>query len=60
MCLLCLFYLYLMMREFSLSVAQPSQVADTRKEEKTIIEDPTGVGPGGEAPMPKLAKDFPY
>jgi hypothetical protein len=25
---------------------------------KTIIEDPAGVGPGGEAPMLKLAKNF--
>jgi hypothetical protein len=25
---------------------------------KTIIEDPAGVGPGGEAPMLKLAKNL--
>ena len=48
----------LMMREFSSSVAQPSRVVDTCKEEKTIIEDPAEVGLGGEAPMLKLAKNL--
>ena len=47
-----------MMREFSSSVAQPSRVVDTCKEEKTIIEDPARVGPGGKAPMLKLAKNL--
>ena len=47
-----------MMREFSSLVAQPSRVVNTYKEENTIIEDPTGVGPGGEAPMLKLGKNL--
>ena len=48
----------LMMCEFSSSIAQPSRVVDTCKEEKTIIKDPVGVGLGGEALMLKLAKNL--
>jgi hypothetical protein len=47
-----------MMCEFSSSVAQPSRVVDTYKEEKTIIEDPVGVGPGGKVSMLQLAKNL--
>ena len=32
--------------------------SSTPAKKKIIIEDPTGVGPGGEAPMLKLANNF--
>ena len=36
--------------------SQIESLIPTKK--KTIIEDPVGVGPRGEAPILKLAKDF--
>ena len=52
----------LMMHEFFIvsCTAKSSSQHLQKGRRKKGIEEPAGVGPGGESPMPKLAKDFPY
>ena len=51
-----------MMHEFFIisCTAKSSSQHLQKGRRKKGIEEPAGVGPGGESPMPKLAKDFPY